>query len=130
MVRVDARRGRAARGDRSTRRRNARRLGIAPTLSINARVCEDYQRVARAALEAGWEFMGHAYEQMPIHRVDDQKAMIERSLAIIEGFTGEKPVGWLGPGLTQTEDTPELLAAAGIKYIGFFFNDAAPTEIH
>jgi len=33
-----------------------RRLGIAPTLSINARVCEDYQRVAGAAArEAGWE---------------------------------------------------------------------------
>ena len=56
------------------------RLDIRPTLSINARVCEDYPRVARAAHDAGWEFMGHAYEQMPIHRVDDQKAMIERSL--------------------------------------------------
>src|SRR6202521_6148170 len=106
-----------------------RRLGIRPTLSINARVCEDYQRVAREALEAGWEFMGHAYEQMPIHRVDDQKAMIERSLGVIERFTGEKPVGWLGPGLTQTEDTPELLAAAGIKYIGDWVYDDEPTEI-
>jgi allantoinase len=106
-----------------------RRLGIAPTLSINARVCEDYTRVAGAAREAGWEFMGHAYEQMPIHRVDDQKAMIERSLAVIERFTGEKPVGWLGPGLTQTEDTPELLAAAGIRYIGDWVYDDEPTEI-
>jgi len=106
-----------------------RRLGIRPTLSINARVCEDYQRVAGAAREAGWEFMGHAYEQMPIHRVDDQKAMIERSLAVIERFTGEKPVGWLGPGLTQTEDTPELLAAAGVKYIGDWVYDDEPTEI-
>ena len=107
-----------------------RRLGIAPTLSINARVCEDYERVAGAAREAGWEFMGHAWEQTPIHRVDDQKAMIERSLAVIEGFTGEKPVGWLGPGLTQTEETPELLAAAGIKYIGDWVYDDEPTEIH
>jgi peptidoglycan/xylan/chitin deacetylase (PgdA/CDA1 family) len=106
-----------------------RRLGIRPTLSINARVCEDYQRVAGAAREAGWEFMGHAYEQMPIHRVDDQKAMIERSLAVIEGFTGEKPVGWLGPGLTQTEETPELLAAVGVKYIGDWVYDDEPTEI-
>jgi peptidoglycan/xylan/chitin deacetylase (PgdA/CDA1 family) len=106
-----------------------RELGIRPTLSINARVCEDYERVAGAAREAGWEFMGHAYEQMPIHRVDDQKAMIERSLGVIEKFTGEKPVGWLGPGLTQTEETPELLAAAGIKYIGDWVYDDEPTEI-
>ena len=30
-----------------------RRLGIRPTLSINARVCEDYERVAREARECG-----------------------------------------------------------------------------
>ena len=106
-----------------------RRLGIRPTVSINARVCEDYERVARECRDAGWEFMGHAYEQMPIHRVDDQRAMIERSVGIIERFTGEKPVGWLGPGLTETEETPELLAAAGIKYIGDWVYDDEPTEI-
>jgi peptidoglycan/xylan/chitin deacetylase (PgdA/CDA1 family) len=106
-----------------------RRLAIRPTLSINARVCEDYERVARAAHEAGWEFMGHAYEQGPMHLIEDQKAMIERSVGIIERFTGKKPVGWLGPGLTQTYDTPELLAAAGIKYIGDWVYDDEPTEI-
>jgi allantoinase len=106
-----------------------RRLGIRPTLSINARVCEDYQRVAKEAREAGWEFMGHAYQQGPIHLEADQKAMIERSVDVLRRFTGEMPVGWLGPGLTQTEDTPELLAAAGIKYIGDWVYDDEPTEI-
>jgi peptidoglycan/xylan/chitin deacetylase (PgdA/CDA1 family) len=106
-----------------------RRLGIRPTVSINARVCEDYERVARECRDSGWEFMGHAYEQMPIHRVEDQRAMIEHSVGIIERFTGEKPVGWLGPGLTETEETPELLAAAGIKYIGDWVYDDEPTEI-
>ena len=106
-----------------------RRLGIRPTLSINARVCEEYERVARAAHEAGWEFMGHAWEQMPIHRVEDQKAMIERSLAALERFTGRRPKGWLGPGLTETEETPDLLAAAGVEYIGDWVYDDEPTEI-
>ena len=57
-----------------------RRLGIRPTVSINARVCEDYERVARECRDSGWEFMGHAWEQMPIHKIDDQRAMIERSV--------------------------------------------------
>ena len=73
--------------------------------------------------------MGHAYEQMPIHKVEDQKAMIERSVGVLERFTGTRPVGWLGPGLTQTYDTPELLTAAGIKYIGDWVYDDEPTEI-
>ncbi|MBV9858985.1 MAG: polysaccharide deacetylase family protein [Alphaproteobacteria bacterium] len=105
------------------------RLGIRPTLAINARVCEEYERVAAQARDAGWEFMGHAYQQMPIHKVEDQAAMIARSVEVIGRFTGEKPVGWLGPGLTQTYDTPELLAAAGIKYIGDWVYDDEPTEI-
>jgi allantoinase len=54
-------------------------------------VCADYPRVAEQAKSAGWEFMGRAYDQMPIHKQDDQAAMIERSLTVIESFTGTRP---------------------------------------
>lgn len=106
-----------------------KKLGIRPTLSINARVCEDYPRVAQEAKDLGWEFMGHAYEQGPIHKEPDQKAMIHRSMDVIEKFTGKRPVGWLGPGLTQTLETPDNLTAAGVKYIGDWVYDDEPTVI-
>ena len=106
-----------------------KKLGIKPTLSINARVCEDYARVAQEAKDLDWEFMGHAYEQGPIHKEADQKAMINRSMDVIEKFTGKRPVGWLGPGLTQTLETPEYLAEAGVKYIGDWVYDDEPTVI-
>jgi allantoinase len=106
-----------------------RALSIRPTLSINARVCNDYERVARQALDDGWEFMGHSYEQMPIHKVEDQRGMIAKSLDTLERFTGTRPIGWLGPGLTETLETPELLAEAGIKYIGDWVYDDEPTTI-
>jgi len=105
------------------------RLKIRPTLSLNARVCEDYKRVADQAKQAGWEFMGHAYDQMPMHKHDDQAGMINRSMDLLERFTGKRPVGWLGPGLTQTLDTPELLVDAGVKYIGDWVYDDEPTTI-
>ena len=105
------------------------RLGIRPTLSINARVCEDYERVAAQARDAGWEFMGHAYEQGPMHKIADQRGMIHRSMDILERFTGTRPVGWLGPGLTQTYETPDLLAEAGVKYIGDWVWDDEPATI-
>jgi hypothetical protein len=38
-------------------------------------------------------------------------------------------VGWLGPGLTQTLETPELLVEAGVKYIGDWVYDDEPTTI-
>ena len=106
-----------------------RKLRIKPTLAANARICEDYPRVAAQARDDGWEFMGHAYEQGPIHKEPDQAGMIERTMDIMEKFTGKRPVGWLGPGLTQTLETPDLLAAAGVKYIGDWVYDDEPTVI-
>ena len=105
------------------------RLKIKPTLAVNARVCVDYPRVAQACRDSGWEFMGHSYEQGPIHGEKDQPAMIKRCIDTIRDFTGKPPAGWLGPGLTETYETPEHLAAAGIKYIGDWVYDDEPTEI-
>jgi peptidoglycan/xylan/chitin deacetylase (PgdA/CDA1 family) len=106
-----------------------RRLGVRPTLAINARVTEDYPRVAEEAKTLGWEFMGHAWDQGPIHRSGNQAAMIARSIETLSRFTGTPTRGWLGPGLTQTLETPDLLAAAGLHYIGDWVYDDEPTII-
>ena len=105
------------------------RLKITPTLSVNARVCLDYPRVAQAARDAGWEFMGHSYDQRPIHLEPNQRAMIRKAVKVIKAYTGKQPVGWLGPGFTETLDTPDLLAEAGIKYIADWPLDDEPCEL-
>jgi len=105
------------------------RLKITPTLSVNARVCLDYPRVAQAARDAGWEFMGHSYDQRPIHFEPNQRAMIRRAVRVIKAYTGKPPVGWLGPGFTETLDTPDLLAEAGIKYVADWPVDDEPCEL-
>ena len=104
-------------------------LKIVPSLSVNARVCLDYRPVAKAALKAGWEFMGHSYDQRPVHLEPDQPGMIRQSVRVLREFTGRRPVGWMGPGLTETLETPELLAAAGIKYIADWVVDDEPCTI-
>ena len=60
-----------------------KRLQIQPTLAVNARVCEDYVRVAQQARNDRWEFMGHSYQQGPIQLEPDQKKMIARSLDVL-----------------------------------------------
>ena len=37
--------------------------------------------------------MRHGYEQVPIHELDDEKAMIGKSVAISGKFWGQKPRG-------------------------------------
>jgi allantoinase len=104
-------------------------LGIRPTLSINASVIAAYPVLAAAARDDGWEFMGHGWLQVPLHRVGDQAAMIAQTLSEIGAFTGRRCTGWLGPGLTETQETPDLLAAAGVGWTGDFVVDDLPARI-
>jgi hypothetical protein len=69
-------------------------LKIGPTVTLNARVCETYPAVVRACIEAGWELNAHGYDQVPMHKLEDQKAVIEKSVAIIAKFWGKAPRGW------------------------------------
>lgn len=103
--------------------------GLRPTLSINGSVIAAYPRVAGAARDAGWEFMGHGFIQQPIHRETDQRAMIRRAVETIRDFTGEPCLGWLGPGLTETLDTPDHLAEAGVRYVADWVVDDRPCRL-
>ncbi len=104
-------------------------LGIAPTLAINGAVPAAYPRVTQAARDAGWEFMVHGFDQIATHLVADQRAMIRRAIDTLRAAGGHDPVGWLAPGLTQTLETPDLLAEAGIKYCADWVIDDLPTTI-
>jgi peptidoglycan/xylan/chitin deacetylase (PgdA/CDA1 family) len=99
------------------------------TTSINASVCHSYPRVGRAMLEAGWEFMGHGVRQGAMHLLPDQRAAIREAVETLEKFTGKKPKGWLGPGLTETWETLDYLAEAGIEYVSDWVNDDQPYAI-
>ena len=106
-----------------------KRLGISPTVTLNAKSVLNYPRVAQACLDNGWEFNAHAFEQVPMHKLDDERASIFETLEIIENFCGKRPRGWFGPGLTETHDTLDYLAEAGIEYIGDWVFDDQPQSL-
>lgn len=102
---------------------------IPVTLAINGHVCESYPRVASAGLEAGWEFMGHGFLQGPTHKLIDQRQAIADTVESIRSFTGSAPRSWECPGLTETDDTLDLLREHGIEYIADWVIDDLPQEV-
>jgi peptidoglycan/xylan/chitin deacetylase (PgdA/CDA1 family) len=105
------------------------KYSIKATLAINGSVVKSYPRVSEAALKAGWEFMGHGYIQRPMHHVEDQREAIADTVQAIREFTGKPPRGWESPGLTETYDTIDWLAEAGIEYVADWVLDDQPCTI-
>jgi peptidoglycan/xylan/chitin deacetylase (PgdA/CDA1 family) len=99
------------------------------TFALNGTVVDLYREACQAALDAGWDFMGHGFVQRPMHRVEDQRAAIADTIAAIKGFTGKPPRGWESPGLTETDETLDLLAEAGIEYVADWVLDEQPVPL-
>ncbi len=102
---------------------------IPTTLAINGHVCKSYPRVASAAREAGFEFMGHGYLQGPMHKLDNQDDAIASTVEALTQFTGKPPRSWESPGLTETDETLDLLRKHGIEYVADWVIDDLPQEI-
>jgi peptidoglycan/xylan/chitin deacetylase (PgdA/CDA1 family) len=70
--------------------------------------------------------MGHGFIQRVLNKEPDERATIRRTIDTIKEFTGSAPRGWMGPGLAETFDTPDILAEEGIEYVCDWCNDDQP----
>ena len=104
-----------------------RARGLPAAVSLNASVIEIYPEAAEAIRGEGWEFVGHGYRQRTLQSEEDERAVIERALSAIAAFTGTRPRGWLGPGLQESFETPDILKAAGVDYVLDWTVDDVPT---
>ena len=102
---------------------------IRATLAVNGSAIRRYEPIAHAALERGWEFIGHGFTQRNMQNVPDEREDIRKTTAAIREFTGRKPRGWLGPGLTETWETPDLLVEEGFDYVCDWVLDDEPVQL-
>jgi allantoinase len=105
------------------------RLQIKPALAINGSAISAYEPISRAAHQRGWEFIGHGYSQKNMQKVENEREDIRKTADAIESFTGRRPRGWLGPGLTETWETPDLLVEEGYHYVCDWVLDDQPTML-
>ena len=102
------------------------RHGIRATLSLNASVCKSYPMIVEESVKSGWEILGHGFIQRALNLEEDERDVIRRSIQLIKETTGKAPRGWMGPGLAETFDTPDILAEEGIEYVCDWVNDDQP----
>jgi peptidoglycan/xylan/chitin deacetylase (PgdA/CDA1 family) len=101
-------------------------FAIPGVIAINGSALAAYPAIVRAAAERQWEFMGHGFTQRNMQKVPDERADIRKTRAAILKATGKAPRGWLGPGLTETWQTPDLLVEEGYNYVADWVLDDQP----
>src|SRR5258708_1105752 len=104
-------------------------LGPPAPPALNSRVLQGFPRAIEQMKKRGWELMGHGItnsKTLTNVSLDEERQTIREALHTIEQAAGERPRGWLGPGLAETFNTPDVLAEEGIQYVGDWNNDDQP----
>ena len=104
--------------------------GVRVSVACNGAIAERYPQVIADVVQAGHEIIAHSTDMngtiatgLP---VDQERALIARSLDALERVSGTRPRGWLSIGRSQSWDTPDLLREAGLTYACDWVNDELP----
>jgi peptidoglycan/xylan/chitin deacetylase (PgdA/CDA1 family) len=104
-------------------------LALPAAVLVNAAIYDHCPELAAAFAARGDEMVGHGItnsERQGILAEGDEAALIRRSAEAIERHSGNRPAGWLGPWISESERTPDLLQEAGFGYLLDWCSDDQP----
>ncbi len=105
------------------------RQGIPVTAALNSEVCEHYPQIVEEGNRLGWEWMAHGHTNSALFTgmpAEAERGIILGVLDTIAKHTGRRARGWLGPALTETDSTLDILAESGVEYVADWCNDEQP----
>jgi len=108
------------------------RYRLPVTVSLSMAVLRMYPLIAEAMLERDWEFMSHGLYNTRYHwglSEDEECAAIDECQQIHRAVVGRDLPGWFSPAASNTWQTPDLVAEAGIAYLCDLYHDDQPTPI-
>ncbi len=109
------------------------RHGIRASVLLNSEVCARYPQIIQAGLARDWAWLAHGATNSLLHAnlsPEEERAALADVVDTIEKATGRRPRGWLGPGLSETFNTPTLLAELGLSYLLDWTNDDQPYPLN
>jgi peptidoglycan/xylan/chitin deacetylase (PgdA/CDA1 family) len=95
-------------------------LNLPITLLVNSAVYEETPEVVEPFRLRGDEISCHGRtnsERQSGLSEDQERLLIEEATKTITGHEGAAPKGWLGPWISETYATPDLLKEAGYQYL-------------
>jgi allantoinase len=105
------------------------RRGFTATAAINSEACVHYPQIVEEGNRLGWEWLAHGENNSSLFTgmpPEIEQQIVHRVLDTIAQCTGQRSRGWLGPALTETDNTLDILADAGIGYVADWCNDEQP----
>ncbi len=102
------------------------------TVSLNLAVFEHYPEVGQAMIERNWDFMSHGiYNTRYLNTLseEEEREFYRDNVETLKRHTGKQLKGMLGPAISGTERTPDLMAEAGLIYHTDWMHDDQPVPI-
>ena len=109
------------------------KFNIRCTVSLNLAVLEHYPEVKAAMVERDWDFMSHGiYNTQYLNTLsgEEEREFYEDCVQTLEEHTGKRLKGMLGPAISGSEATPDLMAEAGLIYHTDWMHDDQPVPIN
>jgi allantoinase len=106
---------------------------IPASVSLNLAVLEIFPEISEAMLERSWSIFSHGlYNTRFLFGMspDEERAWVGENLSLFRRHTGRQLKGMFGPALSQTPQSMEIWAEAGISYVVDWFMDDQPFPIH
>jgi peptidoglycan/xylan/chitin deacetylase (PgdA/CDA1 family) len=106
-----------------------KRHQITATFFIPGHTLESFPKQCEKVRDAGHEIGLHGYTHEFVSDLSEEQelAVLQKSMKILEDFTGKRPRGWTAPAWTTSPSTVKLLEENGIVYDhSFMHHDCQP----
>ncbi|MFT5391340.1 MAG: allantoinase [Gammaproteobacteria bacterium] len=101
-------------------------------VSLNLAVLEHYPEIRDAMVARDYDYMSHGLyntRYLDTYSPEQERAFYRDCIDTLERHTGKQLKGMLGPAVSGTKDTPDLMAEAGLIYHTDWVHDDQPVPI-
>ena len=101
-------------------------------VSLNMAVLEHFPEIGQAMVQRDYDYMSHGIyntRYLYTYTEDQEREFYRDTIDTLKLHTGKQLKGMLGPAISGTERTPDLMAEAGLIYHTDWMHDDQPVPI-